>query len=613
MALWVRLPKDRERLLREDLSIAIGAAATPDSGRLQVKLASSRFVGLHHDSQGRASTFVSGGVTRAVAPCNPGLGARAAEAVSNAYAQGALQGIEGNFIAAIFDWERNSAVLVRDKIGIARAYVHETDQALIFSDSLADIVDDNRALSLDLDSVHAFLTLGWIPSPHSMFREIAKLEAGALLKWKDGTAQHAKYYDVPHAGLLLRSRPSRELSEDIRVLLNESVDAGAALGEKWGSFLSGGVNSSSVVASLARNGAPLQTYFGGFEPALNKYLPNPEEPEMSKLVASACGTDHHMMWLGPEVLDDAAGVIEALEEPVCDGGCLLVNAIMQQAQTEVDAMMTGVGGDFLFSGERRHVVPNLLRYMRLAPRPLWQALRALIANSPLSKSARLSQLNFDLTRLLNVSALSPQDMYAGFFLQADHEDIKTLFVGEALSKLTRDTLAENAALFAEVRDRDLLAQFLYLDLKTQCTEHCVRETETLGRRYGLSIYNPFLDSRLVDYAMTIPSTDKVIGLAMKMPLKNAMRGVVPNSVLDRKKGALGSPIRWWVTRDDNVVSRTLSKANIERRGIFSQAAIARFRDETASGVKDYSKLLWSLFTLELWMQRFIDGRSHSNQ
>jgi asparagine synthase (glutamine-hydrolysing) len=371
--------------------------------------------------------------------------------------------------------------------------------------------------------------------------------------------------------------------------------------------LSGGVDSSSVVASLGRaTDGSFSTYFGGFSPQLNRYLPNPEEPAMSKLVAERVGANHHMLWLEPETLESIREIISVLEEPVCDGGCIVLSAVMRKAKSDVDGLMTGIGGDFLFTGERRHMVLNLLRFMRPIPDAAWRALNYILGLPIMARSARISQAHFDLTRVLAIRRLGIEAMYAGFFLQAEPSEMCLLFLPDVYAKLQRDPLKEMNDDFRVAADLDPLSQFLYLDLKHQTPEHCLREAETLGRHYGLKVYSPFLDADFVDFAMSVPSADKVSGLNLKVPLKKAMRGRVPDEVLDRKKGGLGSPIRWWVTQPDGLVASVLSRQNIERRGLFSPEAVEQFTKATANGTHDYTKLLWSLFTLEIWLQQFVD-------
>jgi asparagine synthase (glutamine-hydrolysing) len=366
------------------------------------------------------------------------------------------------------------------------------------------------------------------------------------------------------------------------------------------------VDSSSVVSSLAQaHGRTFPTYFGGFAPELNRFLPNPEEPALSQLVASRFGTEHRMLWLGSEALESTPEIVGALEEPVCDGGCIVLGAVMRAACHEVDGLMTGIGGDFLFTGERRHMVLNLLRWMRPVPQSVWNGLKWLSGTQPIARNARISQAHFDLTRLLDIRKLSIERMYAGFFMQATASELESLFLPQAHDRLTRDPLLEVNELFRQAADLDPLSRFLFLDLKANLTDHCVREAETLGRHFGLRIYNPFLDAEFVDFAMSVPGADKVSGLTLKVPLKRAMRGRVPNEVLDRRKGGLGSPIRWWVTQPNGLVSQVLSRRNIEERGMFCADTVERFRRATADGVRDYTKLLWSLFTLELWLRRFV--------
>jgi asparagine synthase (glutamine-hydrolysing) len=255
------------------------------------------------------------------------------------------------------------------------------------------------------------------------------------------------------------------------------------------------------------------------------------------------------------------------------------------------------------------MVLNLLRLMRPVPDWVWRLGNATLGLPLLARNARLSQMNFDLARLLAVRKLSLEAMYAGFFLQGERGELQALLLPDARNMVSRDPLEQMHQSFRASAELDPLQRFLYLDLKHQLPEHCVREAERLGRHFGLTIYNPFLDAEFVDLAMSVPSTSKASGLNLKIPLKRAMRGRVPDEVLDRKKGGLGSPIRWWVTQSDGFVATVLSKKNLEQRGIFSGDVVDRFRRETLNGTHDHTKLLWSLFTLEIWLQRFVDRGS----
>ena len=232
---------------------------------------------------------------------------------------------------------------------------------------------------------------------------------------------------------------------------------------------------------------------------------------MSQLVAARFGTSHHMLWLGPEAVETTPEIVGALEEPVSDGGCIVLGAVMRAARQEVDGLMTGIGGDFLFTGERRHMVLNLLRFMRLVPDPVWHGLKWLSGAQPLARNARISQMHFDLTRLLALRELSIEAMYVGFFLQADAPELQSLFLPEAHTRITRDPLQEINAHFRRAAELDPLGQFLYLDLKTNMPDDLVREAETLGRHFGLNIYNPFLDAEFVDFAMSVPSAERCPG------------------------------------------------------------------------------------------------------
>lgn len=602
-------------MLEKDL-IVIGPGGTAtdrEASSIVAKIADEKHIGYWTDKTEQITVFISGYLSNAPKPFQTGTGRAAAQTLAALYAKHSTQAfihIDGAFSVAILDWRRGAIFVGRDKLGIGRAYLFREGDTVTFSDSLSDLIQSQpKEFDLDFDSIYTFLMIGWIPAPHSMFRGVEKLCPGTIIESFDGQLTQTTYYDILNSIARASHRPQEVLRQQIANQLDRSVNRGLELGGRWGSFLSGGVDSSSVVSSLARTNSALPTYFGGFAPWLNRYLPNPEEPAMSELVAARFKTDHHMLWLGSEILEGTPEIIGALEEPVSDGGCIVLGAVMRAAKQKVDGLMTGIGGDFLFTGERRHMVPYLLRFMRMLPNFLWRGINWLSSIQPFARNARISQIHFDLTRLLALRKLSTADMYAGFFRQAETSELQSLFLPETNTRLTRDPLNELNTQFRRVRELNPLSQILYLDLKANVPDDLVREAETLGRHFGLTIYNPFLDAEFVDFAMSIPTAEMVSGLKLKVPLKAAMRGRVPDKVLDRKKGGLGSPIRWWVTQSDGFVAKILSRHNLERRKIFSIEAIEKLRSATANGTRDYSKLLWSLFTLELWLQRFVDRKS----
>lgn len=607
MSFCIRFPKHRSPSLEKNLTILRTGASRGAWGQsgIVVSVTDYRLAGHWDGIAERLTTFVSGSLTNVPEGFRPGTGGAAARVLGSLYAAHSVDAfaqVDGSFCAAILDWRQGTITLVRDKLGKSRAYLCRDRESITFSDQLSDLLEaEGRRFDLDIDSMHAFLAIGWIPAPRSMFRGVEKLRPGTTLVSHGGEVTQTTYYDLPH------DRSSTFPQGGVAEHLDRSVDSGLSLGGRWGSFLSGGVDSSSVVSSLARGdrrGIP--TYFGGFSPYLNRYLPNPEEPAMSQLVANRFKTKHHMLWLGPETVETAQEIVGALEEPVSDGGCIVLGAVMRAAREEVDGLMTGIGGDFLFTGERRHMVLNLLRFMRPVPNHIWRSLRWLSGAQPLASSARLSQMHFDLTRLLALQNLSLEEMYLGFFLQAEETELRALFLPGAQRGVKRDPFQEIHDHFRDAAELAPLDRFLYLDLKTNIPDDLVREADTLGKHFGLNIYNPFLNSEFVDFAMSVPAVDKVSGVKLKVPLKHAMRGRVPDKVLNRKKGGLGSPIRWWVTQPDGFVASVLSRATIDRRGMFSPDLVEGFRYATATGSRDYSKLLWSLFTLELWLRQFVD-------
>ncbi len=546
-------------------------------------------------------------------PYKSGFGDSVAKVIAELYAsygEATMSMIDGSYVCTIIDWDRNLVFFVRDKLGIARAYRANQDEYFLFSDSLSELLSaDNKQYELDPDSIYSFVTIGWVPTPNSMFLGISKIAQGTFFRCHEGVCEEVEYYDVPHKSEFA-SMSNKDIYKGVEDRLDQAVARGLSSGGNWGSFLSGGIDSSSVVACMSsQNGGGFPTYFGGFAPYLNKYLPNPEEPKLSQMVAEKFKTKHEMLWLEEDATSSIPDIVRALEEPVSDGGCIVLAAVIKKAASEkVDSLMTGIGGDFLYTGERRHKVLNLLGYMRVLPNFVWTSIAKLFGVPPFSWFTRLSQIHFDLTKLLGLRGLDLETMYAGFFIQAEPVILSKLLKEDFTESLSRPPRKEMDEYFAKSEGMDPQSRFLYLDLKMQTPDHCVREVECLGRYYGISTYHPFLDSDMVDYAMSIPSESKVSGLELKVPLKKAMEGRVPHEILYRKKGGLGSPIRWWVTQKDGFVADVLSRENIERRGYFSADTIEELRSSTEDGKKDFTRLLWSLYTLEVWMQEFVDKR-----
>jgi asparagine synthase (glutamine-hydrolysing) len=517
-----------------------------------------------------------------------------------AHGASGLEEVDGSFAFIIVDHQRGLVHVGIDKLGQSFAYLAVTADSVHFATTLLELLNSLPSKpNLDLASVYEFLAQGWIIAPNSMFEGIEKLQPGSYVTW-DGTELHrVGYYKPPHDGVFVNSSRER-LNTEVREHLDAAVRRGVAWCDSWSSFLSGGLDSSSVVYALSNileHSFP--TFYASFG-SLDRYMALPDEERVARKVAARFSTEHDVLTLQPNLMDRVPEIIRIIEEPIYDGGPIVVDAVMAAAKKKANGVMTGIGGDFLFGGERRHLLISLLD--RTQHLPGW-TLVELLSRLPTGRSAALTRLRFDVQRMVSIRNLSMGE----FYVRRLHGSAlaERLFKPEILHEVSRSPLDKINACLDEVATLDDLSRLLYLDFRLLTPDGLTRDVVALGRAHDLTICNPYLDSEFVDFSMRMPPREKVRRLTQKYALRQAMRDCLPPEVLKKKKGGLGAPIRWWVTHD-GFVAEHFSREVLEERGLFDFKEVERMRLDTISERRDYSLMLWSLFTLESWMRHFVD-------
>jgi asparagine synthase (glutamine-hydrolysing) len=517
-----------------------------------------------------------------------------------AHGPSAIERVDGSFAYVIVDRRDGRVHAGIDKLGQSLAYLAETDSEIVFASTLAELLTLLPFKpGVDMASVWEFLSQGWVISPNSMFEGVSKLQPGSFVTWDGSRLNHVGYYEPLHDGRFV-DRPRPVLNREIRQHIHTAVGRGLDWSDSWSSFLSGGLDSSSVVYAMA--GAirqPFPTFYGNFG-ALDRYMALPDEERVARAVAEKFGTRHSVVTIPADVMDRVPEIVRIIEEPIYDGGPIVVDAVMQAAKAQANGVMTGIGGDFLFGGERRHLLIALLDHTRNLPG--W-GLAGRLAGLPTSRSAWLTRVRFDVQRTLSVRELSMGEFYVRRLHGAPLVDAfckPSVFKG-----LERSPLDKINACLDEVASLDDLTRLLYIDFRLLTPDGLTRDVVALGRDHDLTVCNPYLDSEFVDFSMTMPPREKVRGLTQKYALRQAIRGYLPADVLKKKKGGLGAPIRWWVTHDE-LVAEHLSRDVVEERGLFEYSEIEQMRADTIAERRDCSLTLWSLFTLECWMRQFAD-------
>ena len=519
---------------------------------------------------------------------------------------GFLAKVNGMFAFALWDAKRRRLLIGRDRLGIKPLYVREAEGRLEFaSEAKALLASDSHAPDVDPAALRAYLTLGYVPAPRSIFRGIRKLPPATLLIAEHGRVDERVYWSLPRGVDPLPTEA--EWIEAVRRRLEASVAMQMVSDVPIGAFLSGGVDSSAVVAFMARHASgPVKTYAIGFEGgAAEAYY---DELPHARRVARAFGTDHHEIVVKPDVVSLLPRLLWHLDEPIADTAFVTTYLVSEFARRDVTVILSGVGGDELFGGYRRYLGGHYRARLDRVPAALRRAVIALADRLPADRhSPSLDKLR--LARGFLATADLPFDERYRSYLE--------VFPPSAASALMRvaapiegDALG---AAFAAAPSEDELLRMLSVDAATQLPDDLLALTDRMSMAVSLECRVPLLDHELCELAARIPASIKVRGGRLKHVMKEALRGVLPDDILERRKRGFGAPMGAWLRRELAPMLRdALSRESIERRGWFRYPEVAKLiADHDASRVDGTDRLL-ALLNLELWARLYLDGRAHED-
>jgi asparagine synthase (glutamine-hydrolysing) len=537
--------------------------------------------------------------------------------------------LEGDFAIALWDENEGRLLLARDRIGVKPLYYLVTGGRLIFASEMKAILE-HPAVSRDVDeeALYHYLTFLTTPAPQTLFAGIQKLPAGCMLTCDSrGEVKVIRYWDAivpPRVMSGSRDANEGECAGEVLRLLTESIEKRMMSDVPFGVFLSGGVDSSANVALMARlMSQPVRTFTVGFkdQSAYN-------ELEEARFVAREYGADHH------EVIIDQEELIKFLpdlifhqDEPIADPVCVplyYVSKLARESGTTV--VQVGEGSDELFCGYIHYAYYlNLYRYFWRylidLPAPVRRAialtgelaLRGLAAGAP----SKLRRFAPDLMRRL---AAGEQLFWSGalVFSETHKRHLLTPAARERIAAgCNRDprsfsshsvVMADLDRLLAEKPKADELERMIYKELKLRLAELLLMRVDKITMATSVEARVPFLDHKLVEFAMSLPQEMKYSKGETKRVLKRALRGVVPDRVLDRKKQGFGAPINeWMLGRLGAFVEDSLLNSSLRRRDLFDYEFIQRLLSEQRGGQANHSFLLWSLLNLSLWYDYWIEG------
>jgi asparagine synthase (glutamine-hydrolysing) len=514
-----------------------------------------------------------------------------------------VQKLRGMFAFALWDVPQRRLLLVRDRLGIKPLYYADQRRLVFASEIKCLFQDPHIEPRADFGALDNFLSLKYVPSPQTMFTGIASLPPGHLLICDAKGPRVRRYWDLSFPVPRNVCAREEEYAEQLLSLLRECVQSHLMSDVPFGAFLSGGVDSSTVVALMSeRLPHPVKTYSIGFDGAGGGF----SELAYARLVAERYHADHHeVIMRAQDFIDLAEKIVWHMDQPVAEEAALPNYMLAEAAAKDVKMVLTGEGGDELFAGYTRYAAEKFSTFFRFVPRPA--------KSLALAASARIHGLRRpkvalhawcqpeEAIRLANWSPLFDSGMKSRLL----SEDLKQSLNGASSHE---QVFIHQLASADSV---DTLNRMLYVDTKLYLPDLLLARTDKASMAASVEARVPLLDHRLVEFAASLPPGLKVRGLARKYLLKKAARTLLPATIIDRKKQGFPTPISVWLRKEARSFLReTLSPARIAQRGLFNPACVQQLLEDHDRGRADHGGVLWALIHVELWYQLFID-KSHT--
>ncbi len=504
----------------------------------------------------------------------------------------------GMFAFAVWDAAKRRLLLARDRLGVKPLYYAELPGAgIVFGSEIKSLLED-ADVSRDWrpEAIDAYLTLLYVPAPDTIYRAVRKLPPGHLLVAERGQIRVSRYWDLHFTG---DGSPAREEEylEELDALLKEAVGLRLVSDVPLGAFLSGGIDSSTVVAYMKEaSAAPPITIAVGFDDEAY------DEVQHAERVARHLGCDFHALTANPRVDDLLPKLAWHFDEPFADSSAVPTYYVSKAARELVTVALSGDGGDELWAGYTRHRVEAWEQRLRAALGPA------------VSIAARIGQalpLSVKGARSLRHLAAAPDQAYAlkhayGMFEPGAKPRLYsqdfTRSVGDA------DALSSFRDAYRECASSDPMDRALYVDARTYMIDDVLTKVDRMSMAVSLEAREPLLDHKLLEFAARVPASLKIHKGRSKYLLRRSLERHVPRDIVDRPKRGFEAPIgRWLRGPIAGLASDLLLDGRLRQRGIFQPAEITRLWEEHRSGRAEHPHRIWQLVMLELWFRQFVDG------
>jgi asparagine synthase (glutamine-hydrolysing) len=512
--------------------------------------------------------------------------------------------LRGMFALAVWDRREARLIVARDRLGIKPLHVSDRDGTFAFASELkALLMLPGMDRTLDPTSLDAYLTLSYVPAPRTILKGISKVMPGTMVIVDRSGVRTERYWQMrfPLRG---ERRPlaEEEVCERLRALMRETVRAHLLADVQVGAFLSGGIDSSVVVALMSEFTPRVKTFSIGFRES------SYDELRYARTVAGLFGTDHTELIVEPAHAAALGELVSYIEEPFGDLSAIPVYFLSGLARKDVKVVLSGDGCDELFAGYLTYVADHLARIYRFIPQTFRNGvIRRMVERLPTS----YEKVSFDYKakRFVEVADQPVLQSHLGWkqiFGAADRERLyrrdylETTDVGDSLAPLTR--------CFEEARGYEFLDQLLHVDIGTYLADDILTKVDRMSMAHSLEVRVPFLDHLVVEFAGSLPPGLKMNGFRTKYIVKKAFRGLLPHEIRNRKKAGFIFPASLWLRGSLlEFASDLLSESRMASLGIFNPGFVQSLLKEHSEGRRDRARMIWNLLVFSAWHGRYLEG------
>jgi asparagine synthase (glutamine-hydrolysing) len=527
------------------------------------------------------------------------------EAIIHAYDQygsDCPRHLRGMFAFAIWDERTQELLLARDRVGKKPLLYAEVNGQLVFgSEFSALLAHPDVSRDIEPEALDSYLSFMCVPAPLTAYKSIKKLEPGHTLRWRKGEIRTERYWLPDFSNKLKISE--QEAGERAIEILREAVRIRLMSEVPLGAFLSGGIDSSAVVALMSEESSePVKTFSIGFD-----------EQDFSELhharrVAEHIGAEHHEFIVRPDAVEVLPILVEHYGEPYADSSAVPTYYVARETRKHVTVALNGDGGDETFAGYERYIAMSLTEKYRRVPAIVRESLIReavnLIPTSPTKKTKVRS-----MKRLLEVVSRPSANRYM-HWMSSFNEEAKDSLYSESFRRQLQaaDATQFLRQWFSRANGGSIVDTVLLTDLMTYLPNDLLVKVDIASMAVSLEARSPFLDHHVIEFAASLPANFKLRRFTTKYLLKRVLRQLLPSENLDRRKMGFGVPIgHWFRGKMQPFLREVLLSEKALKRDLFDPAAVRQLIELHVRGERDHSHQLWTLLMLELWFNRFIDA------